>query len=130
MGHSPALSISLLFPVAALTAGIDQNSSALAYPVGCSSDACPAGKDGYRDGRCAACDCCPACWTCVELIHYPCAERLNITVREVDADIGTMAVGRNVSWQPDAAIARGTPGGTALDGSAAAAGADAGWHQS
>ena len=48
---------------------------------------CPAGVNmsgpsacdmvDYRRGRCGECNCCPSCWTCVELLsaHYDCAQK-------------------------------------------------------
>lgn len=69
------------------------------FNLGCDGDdGCSAGL-GYRDGRCEECDCCPSCWTCVELHHYECAERNGLAVQlHAVVDLGTVAVGQEVSW--------------------------------
>jgi len=79
---------------------------------------------GYRDGRChqvcaqlthviervsrsssrvsltgsllhTQCDCCPRCWTCVELLsrHYDCATRNALPIRSVTLNHDKVAVG-------------------------------------
>jgi hypothetical protein len=53
---------------------------------------------GYRDGQCRECDCCPACWTCVELHAYRCAERNGLGVEHTSVDLGTLVVGAPVFW--------------------------------
>lgn len=53
---------------------------------------------GYRDGKCHACDCCPACWTCVELHAYGCPERNGLSLQNHTVDLGSFAVGDSVYW--------------------------------
>lgn len=56
------------------------------------------GISGYRDGKCHECDCCPSCWSCVELYseHYRCAERNGLKTTSRSAHLGTVAVGDTV----------------------------------
>ena len=89
------------------------------FPVGCSTAHCPAELDGYRDGRCAACDCCPYCWTCVELMYYGCAEKLGVTERFTTVQLGALTPGQRIEWRAPASD----------DSSNATAVATRGWHQ-
>jgi hypothetical protein len=73
--------------------------AALNHHLRCKQDggACGGGL-GYRDGRCNECDCCPGCWSCVELHHYECAERNGLSVYVHTVDLGALVVGEAVSW--------------------------------
>ena len=68
------------------------------------------------------CDCCPRCWTCVELLsrHYDCAASNGVDVRYFDARRDRVAVGDHVLWHigPEAArsIAHGKDGPVVADG--------------
>ena len=94
-----------------------------AFPVGCGGS-CPAELDGYRDGRCAACDCCPRCWTCVELMHYGCAEKLGVTERREAAELGTFVPGQRIDWSTSAMIGFGSNSSSSSSSSSSS-----GWHQ-
>merc|ERR1740117_2369437 len=75
--------------------------------------ACPTtsscGVTGYRDGFCEQCDCCPKCWSCVELhsTHYRCAERTGLTVSKIRENLGTMVVGSAVDTGADMLVRSG-----------------------
>ena len=58
----------------------------------------PCGIHGYREGRCSECDCCPRCWSCAELLHYPCRERNGIRTKVVEAVRESVDVGDAVTW--------------------------------
>ncbi|MEM6473282.1 MAG: hypothetical protein AAF802_27220 [Planctomycetota bacterium] len=64
-------------------------------PLGCSESNAMSRTDGYRDGRCRCCDCCPRNWSSVELYseHYRCAERTGLKVTRHAIDLGTVRVG-------------------------------------
>jgi hypothetical protein len=49
-------------------------------------------------GPLVQCDCCPRCWTCVELLsrHYTCAERNSLAVHSVLKQREKVAVGDKV----------------------------------
>lgn len=56
------------------------------------------GVSGYRDGRCYGCDCCPGCWSAVELYseHYRAAVRNGLKITRQTADLGIVQVGASV----------------------------------
>jgi len=56
------------------------------------------GVSGYRDGRCHGCDCCPGCWSAVELYseHYRAAVRNGLKITRLVADLGVVQVGASV----------------------------------
>jgi hypothetical protein len=62
---------------------------------------------GYRDGLCQQCDCCPRCWSCVELHYYNCAARNGITVTASVSRHPAVSVGEAMQW--DVAQAEAIP---------------------
>ena len=65
------------------------------------------GDEGYRDGKCRGCDCCPRNWSAVELYsaHYRCASRLGLTVTRHTFDLGTVCVGDPIDFLSTAELA-------------------------
>ena len=52
----------------------------------------------YRDGLCSDCNCCPKCWSCVELRAYGCAESNGLRIEEKVLDHGSVRTGDKISW--------------------------------
>lgn len=73
---------------------IDTNAP-VGTPLGCAGSTAQPGGFGYRDGRCHGCDCCPQCWSYVELYseHYRCAKRNALKVTQHAVDLGVVRVG-------------------------------------
>ncbi|MEM1067507.1 MAG: hypothetical protein AAGI63_01335 [Planctomycetota bacterium] len=71
---------------------------AIGERLGCAEDAERLGSQGYRNGKCLGCDCCPQCWSSVELYsqHYRCAERTGLVVTHHAVDLGTVRVGDSI----------------------------------